>query len=77
MKSMKNKTIITTITVIAVVLLGVLGFIVLSGNDNSNDNSNTGDTNGQQQETNANYNIVEAMNHIEPTNTRNQYDSWL
>ncbi len=69
MKSMKNKTIIIAITVIAVVLLGVLGFIVLSGNDNSNDNSNTGDTNDQQQETNANYNIVEAMNHIEPTNT--------
>lgn len=62
---MKNKIVVIVISVIFIVIMGILGYIAL-GEKNS---SNVGDTNNEQEEVKGNYNIVEAMQHIEATNT--------
>lgn len=62
---MKNKSAVIVISVIFIVIMGILGFITL-GEKNS---SNVGNTNKEQEEAKGNYNIVEAMKHIEATNT--------
>ena len=63
---MKNKTVVIVIAVIFIVILAILGFIALG----EKDSSNVGDTNNKQQEVKGNYeDVVEAMKHIEPTNT--------
>lgn len=62
---MKNKTIIIVISVILIVIMGILGYIALG----EKNNSNVGDTNNKQEEAKGNYNIIEAMQHIEVTNT--------
>ena len=63
---MKNKKVVIVIAVIFIVILAILGFIALG----EKDSSNVGDTNNKQQEVKGNYeDVVEAMKHIEPTNT--------
>ncbi len=62
---MKNKKVISAICILFIIALGILGYIAL-GEKNS---SNVGNTNNEQEEVKGNYDIVEAMQHIEATNT--------
>ena len=62
---MKNKPVVIVIAVIFIVIMGILGYIALG----EKDSSNVEDTNNKQEEVKGNYNIVEAMQHIEVTNT--------
>ena len=64
-KIMKNKPAVIVISVIFIVIMGVLGFIALE----EKNSSNVGNTDKEQEEVKGNYNIVEAMKHIEATNT--------
>lgn len=62
---MKNKPAVIVISVIFIGIMGVLGFIALE----EKNSSNVGNTDKEQEEVKGNYNIVEAMQHIEATNT--------
>ena len=62
---MKNKKVISAISIVFIIVLGILGYIAL-GEKNS---SNKENTNNEQEEVKGNYNIVEAMQHIKATNT--------
>lgn len=61
---MKNKKVISAICIVFVIVLGILGYIALE----EKNSSNVGNTD-KQEEVKGNYNIVEAMQHIEATNT--------
>ncbi len=62
---MKNKKVIGAICIVFIIILGILGYIALE----EKNNSNVENTNNQQEEVKGNYDIVEAMKHIEATNT--------
>lgn len=63
---MKNKVVVTVIAVIFILAMGILEFLALEEKKNNQDiasNSNV------STETRGNYNVIEAMKHIEATNT--------
>ena len=62
---MKNKKVISAICIVFIIVLGILGYIALE----EKNNSNVENTNNKQEEVKGNYDIVEAMKHIEATNT--------
>ena len=62
---MKNKPVVIIIAVIFIVIMGILGYIALQ----EQHNSNVANTNNEPEEVKGNYTIVEAMKHIEATNT--------
>ncbi len=62
---MKNKKVISAICIVFIIVLGILGYIALE----EKNNSNVEQTSNEQEEVKGNYDIVEAMKHIEATNT--------
>lgn len=62
---MKNKPAVIIIFIIFIVVMGILGYIALE----EKNSSSAGNTNNEPEEVKGNYTIVEAMQHIEPTNT--------
>lgn len=63
---MKNKSVVTVIAIIFIVIIGILGILLLGENGN---NQNASQSTGESTEKKGNYDVIEAMKHIEATNT--------
>jgi len=63
---MKNKTVIIVIAIIFIVVMGILGILTLGEKEN---NQNIAQNTSEGTEKKGNYDVIEAIKHIEVTNT--------
>ncbi len=63
---MKNKSVVIVIVVIFIVVMSILGILVLGEKEN---NQNIAQNTGESTEKKGNYDVIEAIKHIEVTNT--------
>ena len=71
---MKNKPIVIVIAIIFIVIMGILGFIALEEKEN---NQKTTQNTSQSIEKKGNYDVIEAIKHIEVTNTVEEINTIL